>query len=142
MDRKKIWPVLLIIVGVLIIVLVITNLNKNKGQNNAQNGTDNTGTTTKNITQIKQGNVEVTDVSITSDGSMTNVSGQVTNNDDKAYSIVDISVIFYDTNKTVLATAKGLIENLNAGVKKGFSSSITGDFSKASSYEVKVEKAQ
>ncbi|MDF2866341.1 MAG: hypothetical protein K0R72_1159 [Clostridia bacterium] len=142
MKSKGIMPILLLIVAILVIVLVVTNLNKNNngsGQNVDNNAN---GTTAKNITESKQGDVDVSEVSITSDGTMTNVTAQVTNNSSITYSMVDISVIFYDKDKVALSTAKGLIENLAAGEKKGFSSSITGDFSKSYSYEVKVEKAQ
>ena len=142
METRKVLPILLMIIGVLIIILVISNLNKNKGKENVQNGTNTTSEAAKNVTQEKQGEVDVTDVVITSDGTLTNVSAQVTNNDSKTYSTVDISIIFYNADKTVLSTAKGLIEKLAPGDKKGFSSSISGDFSKSSTYEVKIDKVQ
>lgn len=140
---KNLWGFLLVIIAILIIILIVTNLNKNKGQENVQNGGNNaSGTTAEDVTQAKQGEVEVTEVNITSDGTMTNVTAQVTNNDTKTYSMVDISVVFYGEDNSVLSTAKGLIENLAVGDKKGFSSTISGDFSKSSKYEVKIEKAE
>lgn len=142
MGSRKVLPILLMIMGILIIILVVSNLNKNKNQENVQNGTNNAGEINQNVTQVKQGEVEVTDVSISSDGTSTNVSAQVTNNDSKTYSMVDISIIFYGADKEILSTAKGLIEKLAPGDKKGFSSSISGDFSKSSTYEVKIEKVQ
>jgi len=142
MGSRKVLPILLMIMGVLIIILVVSNLNRTKNQENVQNGTNNGGEINQNVTQVKQGEVEVTDVSISSDGTSTNVSAQVTNNDSKTYSMVDISIIFYGADKEILSTAKGLIEKLAPGDKKGFSSSISGDFSKSSTYEVKIEKVQ
>ena|GEM_PF-3487574 len=136
---KKLWVALIIIIIIFIIILAVINSKKEVAQPNVENSA---GDAVKNITQTKQGDVEVTDVNITSDGNLTNVSAQVTNSGSKTYSIVDISVVFYDANKTVLSTARGLIENLKPQDKKGFLSSITGDFSKSSSYEVKIEKAQ
>ena len=135
--KSKILMPMLIIVFIVVIILVFLNLNDKKEQKN-----ETSNVIVEDITETKQGNVEVTDVNINSDGSMTNVTAQVTNNDNKAYPMVDISIIFYDSDNLVLSTAKGLIENLAPGDKKGFSSSITGDFSKYSKYEVKIEKVQ
>lgn len=144
MKSGKIMPILLIIAGVLVVILIFSNLNKNKTEQNVQSQTNNTtgNVTVQNVTQTKQGEVEVANVNVTSDGNMTNVTAEVTNNDTKTYSSVEISVIFYDANNAVLSTAKGLIENLKPGDKKGFSSSISGDFSKSSKYEVKIDKVQ
>lgn len=144
---KGVWAIILIVAVLLVVVLLIVNANKKvvpqNTQNNTNTNTNNTGAvTTKDVTQATQGKVAVANVNIVSQGDSTNVSAQVTNNDTKTYSIVDISVIFYDANNNTLATAKGLIEKLEPGVTKSFSSSITGDFSKSSKYEVKIEKAQ
>lgn len=136
------WFVLLLVIVVLIIVLMVVNSNKNNTQNNNNNQNQSGNITSQNLTQSKQGDVEVTNVNITSDGTMTSVDAQVTNNSSVKYSMVDISVIFYDESKNVLATAKGLIENLDAGDNKRFSSTISGDFTKTKSYEVKIDKAE
>jgi len=139
---KKAWVTLLIIGFILIIILLVINARKNSSKPNTQNETNNIGEMSQNITQEQQGKVVISDVSITSDGSVTNVSAQVTNNDTKAYSIVEVSIIFYDSNNVVLTTSKGLIEKLTPNSKKGFSSSIAGNFSKSFKYEVKVEQAK
>lgn len=139
---KGTWFVLLLVIAILIISLIVVNSNKKnaEGNNNTQNQAGNV--TSENITQSKQGDVEVSNVNITSDGTMTSVDAQVTNNSSVTYSMVDISVIFYDESKNVLATAKGLIEDLDAGDNKRFSSTISGDFTKTKSYEVKIDKAE
>ena len=141
---KGTWVIMFVIIAVLIFTLIFVNSNKNNNQNNNNNNNQNQSgdVTTENLTQSKQGDVEVTNVNITSDGTMTSVDAQVTNNSSVKYSIVDVSVIFYDESKNVLAIAKGLIENLDAGDNKRFSSTISGDFTKTKSYEVKVDKAE
>lgn len=137
---KKFWFVLLIVVVILVISLLVLDFNKNNLQNNNENGIDEDAS--KNITEVKQGGIEVTNVTMTKNGDTTNVGAQVTNKDNKKYNIIDISIIFYDESKNVLATAKGLIENIEIDETKSFYSSIGGDFTKNSSYEVKIEKAQ
>lgn len=137
---KKFWFVLIIVVVILVVSLLVLDFNKNNVQNNNENGLD--GDSSKDITEVKQGTIEVTNVTMTKNGDTTNVGAQVTNKDNKKYSIVDVSIIFYDESRNVLATAKGLIENIEKDETKSFYSSIGGDFTKNSSYEVKIEKAE
>lgn len=137
---RKFWFVLLIIAVILVVSYLVLDFNKNNVQNNNENivGED----VSKDITKTKQGGIEVTNVTMTLNGDTTNVGAQVTNKDNKKYNILDVSIIFYDESKNVLATAKGLIENIEKDETKSFYSSIGGDYTKNSSYEVKIEKAE
>lgn len=144
-NSKKTWYIAIIIIIVIAIMVTWFYQNKhNQAQNvpNQTSGTNAGNVTAKDITNTTQGDITISNVQFTSDGTLTNVTAQITNNGKVKYSLVDISIIFYDANKNVLATAKGLTENIDPGATKGFSSSISGDFSKSADYEIKIDSAK
>lgn len=98
--------------------------------------------TSKDLTKRGQEKFEVTNVNISGDGKLTNVTASVKNLDKKLYKYININVIFYDSKNNQVATAKGLIENLGENEQKNFSSYITGDYTNNLSYEVKVGEVQ
>lgn len=144
-NTRKIGLKTIMILTVLAAVIVfagvytISYIKKSKENERAKNmKVDSKEIITKNTTKKQQGEFEVTNVNISSGGNLTNVSATVKNNDNKKYKSISVNIVFYDSNKKQVAVAKGLIENINVGEQKSFSSYITGDYTQGSNYEVQI----
>lgn len=68
---------------------------------------------------------------------ITEVLGESKNNDSKKHTF-GITVTFYDSNKKILGTAMGSINDLEAGTTKTFEADATEDYSKAASNKVEI----
>lgn len=69
---------------------------------------------------------------------MTNVNGEVKNDDTKAYSFT-LKVSFYDADQKLLGTAIGAVNDLNGGEMKLFAAIASEDYTAAKSYKVQVD---
>lgn len=137
-KKIRITTVIILFIGICII-LFLGGLTISFFKNNKElKGVDNKEITSVDITKKKQEKFEVTKVNISKNDNLTSVVATVKNIDNEKYKSISIDIIFYDSKKSQVAVAKGLIENIEYNEQKSFSSYITGDYTKGLSYEVKI----
>ena len=77
-------------------------------------------------------------VIVSSSSGMTNVNGEVKNDDTKAHSFT-LKVSFYDADQKLLGTAVGAVNDLNGGETKLFAAIASKDYTEAADYKVEVD---
>lgn len=89
-------------------------------------------------TANKKSPIEFSNTVVKSQMGTTTVDGEAKNTDTKQHSFT-LVVAFYDSNKKLIGTATGAMNDLPAGATKTFTAMATGDYSKADSYIVQVD---
>lgn len=138
--------IVLIIVGV---VKIINNKN-NKVIDESKHNNDEKYVTTldngvklntsKKVKETKKiSNLELKDTQVTYKNGVTNLLATVENKSKNKIEMQEVEIELLDENKDVIYKMKGIIEELEPGESKQFSSSITADFSNVYDFRI-IEK--
>lgn len=89
-------------------------------------------------TNNKKSPIEFSNVVAKSQAGFSTVDGEAKNTDSTDHSFT-LVIAFYDSNKKLIGTATGAVNDLAAGDTKTFTAMASGDYSKAASYKVQVD---
>lgn len=131
-NKKLVGAILMVIIAIVIIITIIVNFNKSKNEQ--------TETTIKD--NVAEKDVVIEDVTFSEitkvyDGGITNLSAKMLNNTDKVKNFT-VQIILKDDNGNEVKSMMQVVENLEPGRVKVFTTGIAGDYSNIKNIEFKV----
>lgn len=110
---KKWWFWVIIAAAAIIIGSSASGGDDTPKTDSGSQGTQSVQAQTEKSTEKKD--LEVADLSMTTDNYSTKITGKITNNTDKTYSYVQVTFSLYDSEGALLGTALANVNNLEAG---------------------------
>lgn len=131
-NKKLVGAILMVIIAIVIVITIIVNFNKSKNEQ--------TKTTIKD--NVAEKDVVIEDVTFSEitkvyDGGITNLSAKMLNNTDKVKNFT-VQIILKDDNGNEVKSMMQVVENLEPGRVKVFTTGIAGDYSNIKNIEFKV----
>ena len=143
----RLFDIIIIIILIIVAIFIIKNIkNKNKENTNTSQSEENVaeekyvvvlqdGTKLNDSEKLKEdkkmNEIKLTDTQLTYKNGITTLLCNVTNNSDKEFKMQDVEIILRDENGNEIYRITGVIENLQPGETKQFSTHITADFANA-----------
>jgi hypothetical protein len=131
-NKKLIVAILTVIIAIVITITIIVNFNKNNKEQ--------TETTIKD--NVAEKDVVIEDVTFSEitkvyDGGITNLSAKMLNNTDEVKNFT-VQIILKDDSGNEVKSMMQVVENLEPGRIKIFTTGIAGDYSNIKNIEFKV----
>lgn len=131
-NKKLVTAILIVLIAIVVIITVIVNINKKENEK--------TETTIKD--NVAENDVVIEDVTFSEitkvyDGGITNLSAKMLNNTKEVKNFTVQIVLKDETGKEVKSMMQ-VVENLEPGRVKVFTTGIAGDYSNIKNIEFKV----
>lgn len=131
-NKKLVTTILIVLIAIVVIITVIVNINKKENEK--------TETTIKD--NVAENDVVIEDVTFSEitkvyDGGITNLSAKMLNNTKEVKNFTVQIVLKDETGKEVKSMMQ-VVENLEPGRVKVFTTGIAGDYSNIKNIEFKV----
>lgn len=131
-NKKLVTAILIVLIAIVVIITVIVNINKKENEK--------TETTIKD--NVAENDVVIEDVTFSEitkvyDGGITNLSARMLNNTKEVKNFTVQIVLKDETGKEVKSMMQ-VVENLEPGRVKVFTTGIAGDYSNIKNIEFKV----